>query len=98
MSYMVFCTFDLKGASRSDYDHAYADLKAVGLSRVVVSDKGQDVVIPTTSVIGKFNGPSSEEVSAAVREKVKRSFQSRGFTAEIFVFVGGNWGWSATRT
>ena len=39
MSYFVLCTFDLKDASRQDYQNAYADLEKVGLKRVVVSDK-----------------------------------------------------------
>jgi len=34
MSYLIFCTFDLKNASSVDYDNAYADLKALGLSKV----------------------------------------------------------------
>ena len=46
MSYLVFCTFDLKNASAKDYENAYADLKALGLTKVQKSDNGGDTVIP----------------------------------------------------
>jgi hypothetical protein len=52
MSYFVLCTFDLKSASRQDYDNAYADLEKIGLKKVVTSDQGGKAVIPTTTVAG----------------------------------------------
>ena len=98
MSYMAFCTFDLKNASRQDYDNAYADLKKIGLERVRVADNGNKVVIPTTSVMGEFNGESAPAVRDYVRSQIKSAFQARGFTSEIFVLVGGDWAWGATTT
>ena len=74
MSYLVFCTFDLKNASSQDYKNAYADLEAIGLTKIQKSDKGSDVVIPTTSAMGIFNGNSSGEVRDYVRDKVKGRF------------------------
>lgn len=98
MSYLAYCTFDLKNATSSDYDNAYADLKKIGLDRVIVADNGNKVVMPTTSVIGKFDGSSSGEVRDHVRDSVKKAFKSRGFTSEIFVIVGGDWAWGAATT
>jgi hypothetical protein len=40
MSYLAFCTFDLKNASSQDYKDAYADLEEIGLRKVQKSDKG----------------------------------------------------------
>lgn len=98
MTYLAFCTFDLKNASRQDYVNAYADLKKVGLERVKKSSAGNDVVIPTTSVIGEFTGKDAPAVRDYVRQLVKDAFEARGFTSEIFVIVGGNWAWGAITT
>ncbi|MEJ1097676.1 MULTISPECIES: hypothetical protein [unclassified Pseudoxanthomonas] len=98
MSYLVFCTFDLKNASSQDYKDAYADLGQIGLTKVQKSDKGGDVVIPTTSAMGTFNGSSSGEVRDYVRDKVKSAFAARKFKSEIFVAVGQSWAWGAAST
>jgi hypothetical protein len=47
MSYFVVCTFDLKNATRTDYQNAYADLKELGLHKTVVSSQNKEVVAPT---------------------------------------------------
>ena len=98
MSYLVFCTFDLKNASSKDYEIAYADLKEIGLAKVKKSDNGGDIVIPTTSVIGEFNGSSAVKVRDDIRARVKSAFQARKFKSEIFVVVGGDWALGATTT
>lgn len=97
MSYLVFCTFDLKNASRTDYSNAYADLEVIGLRRVVKGSKNE-VVIPTTSVMGTYNGSNVESVRDHVRSKVKDAFTARGFDSEIFVVVGENGTWGSTTT
>jgi hypothetical protein len=96
--FIVYCTFDLKGATRQDYENAYADLGKLGLRRVVTSDAGGQVVVPTTSVIGQFTGTNPATVSAAVRESVRRAFTARRLASEIFVLAGGNWAWAAGTT
>ncbi|MQT28446.1 hypothetical protein GHN41_22880 [Pseudomonas helleri] len=68
MSYLVYCTFDLKNASAKDYENAYADLQRIGLAKVVKADEGPQVVIPTTSTMGFFNGASA----AAVRHPLQK--------------------------
>lgn len=98
MAYLVFCTFDLKNASGQDYQAAYADLEKFGLRKVQKADGGGHVVIPTTSVMGTFNGNSAAAVRDDVRTWVKNAFSARRFKSEIFVVVGGDWAWSATTT
>lgn len=98
MTFLAFCTFDLKNASRQDYADAYSDLKQLGLARVRKSSTSSEVVIPTTSVIGEFTGKDAPSVRDYVRKLVKDAFTARGFTSEIFVIVGGNWAWGATTT
>lgn len=96
MSYLVFCTFDLKGASSTDYQNAYADLAAIGLKKVHKSDNGNDIVVPTTAAMGEFNGSSAASVRADIMARVRTAFSKRGFTSEIFIVVGGiDWAWEA---
>lgn len=97
MSYGVFCTFDLKKATSAQYEQVYADLKKIGLARVVAGTT-KNVVIPTTSVIGVFNGTTAHAVRDFVREKVKQAIAARGLKSEIFVFVGANTTWGSTTT
>jgi hypothetical protein len=97
MPYQAFCTFDLKNASTEDYRNAYADLERIGLKRVVVGS-GRDIVIPTTSVIGDFNGVGVARVRDDVRAAVKERFEARHFRSEIFVVVGENGTWGSTTT
>lgn len=98
MSFLAFCTFDLKNARNGDYEKAYADLDEIGLSRVVVSRTGKEVVIPTTAAIGKFEGSSVAAVGDDVRASVQQAFKARGFKSEIFVVVGVNGTWRAVTT
>ncbi|MFR0716816.1 hypothetical protein ACLUS7_17345 [Enterobacterales bacterium BD_CKDN230030183-1A_HGKHYDSX7] len=98
MSYLVYCTFDLKNASSRDYEKAYEDLNAIGLAKVVKADAGHNVVIPTTSTMGFFNGSGAGAVRDSVRSSVQRAFANRGFTSEIFIVVGENWAWGGATT
>jgi hypothetical protein len=70
MSYFVLCTFDLKSASSQDYQNAYSDLTKLGLKKVVVGNQNNQVVIPTTTVAGEFNGNSAGEVRDSVRNEL----------------------------
>jgi hypothetical protein len=98
MSYLVFCTFDLQNANQQDYTNAYNDLEKIGLEKIVAGNKGNDVVIPTTSVMGEFNGDTASSVRNEIRNQIKEAFTSRGFDSEIFIIVGGDWAWAAATT
>src|SRR5437588_11907839 len=98
MSYLVFVTFDLKGASSQDYQNAYADLEKIGLKKVVVNTQGNNVVIPTTATMGQFDGTNASSVCTTIRDRVQTAFKARGFTSEIFVVVGGDWAWVPSTT
>jgi len=98
MSYLVFCTFDLKNATSTDYQNAYADLEKIGLKKVQKSDQGGNVVIPTTSAMGTFNGTSAASVRDDIRSKAQTAFSARRFKSEIFIVVGGDWAWGAGTT
>ena len=97
MSYGALCTFDLKGATSTDYQNAYADLEALGLYRAQDNSGGGKTVIPTTTVLGSYNGTSASAIRDDVRNKIKAAFAARRFKSEIFVVVGGvDWTWGST--
>jgi len=97
MSDGVLCTFDLKDASSTDYQNAYADLEKLALHRAQDNSSGGKTVIPTTTVLGSFNGASATAIRDDIRAKIKTAFTARGFSSEIFVFVGGtDWKWGST--
>lgn len=95
MSYLVYCTFDLKNASSKDYENAYADLRSIGLAKVAVSDGGHNIVIPTTSAMGLFTGATATSVRDDIYNKVQTAFQARRLRSEIFILVGDDWAWGA---
>jgi len=99
MSYLVFCTFDLKGANSTDYQNAYADLKKIGLHKVHKNSAGGEDVIPTTAAMGPFNGAGASNVCESVRDQVLAAFRARKFDSEVFLAVGGEaWAWVAGTT
>jgi hypothetical protein len=98
MPYLVTCTFDLKNASSEDYQNAYADLSKLGLHKVVVAGDGRQVVTPTTTTVGTFNGASAMQVAQDVNNWVKAAFAARRFRSEIFVVAAGDGHWFAGTT
>lgn len=98
MTYLVFCTFDLKNASATDYQNAYADLEKIGLTKIHKGSGGSNVVIPTTAAMGEFEGTRAGNVRDDISKQVQNSFAARGFKSEIFVVVGGDWAWGARTT
>jgi len=96
ISYMVLCTFDLKDANSQDYENAYADLEKIGLKRIDVGTR--NVVIPTTYVVGRFDGNSAEIVCTDVRTPIQNAFKEREFKSEIFIVVAENGNWCSGTT
>lgn len=98
MSYLVFCTFDLKGASSQDYQSAYNDLENIGLKKVHKQTNGGDAVIPTTAAMGFFNGNTAGEVVVSVRNSIQKAFMARRLKSELFLVAGENWAWVSGAT
>lgn len=98
MTYLVFCTFDLKNAGSLDYQNAYADLERIGLRKVHKASSGNDIVIPTTAAMGEFNGTGAAAVRDHARGQIQAAFNARRFKSEIFIVVGGDWAWGAATT
>jgi hypothetical protein len=91
MSYLVFCTFDLKTVRREDQLYLYADLAKLGLNKTVKSDDGRSVNIPATAVMGMLDGKTVNEVRSTIVRSVQDVFKTRGYSGEFFVVVSGDW-------
>lgn len=91
MTFLVFCVFDLKSATREDYLYAYMDLDALGLRQTVKSDNGPSFKLPAAAVMGSFDGRSVEDVRSVVSRKVQGIFKSRGLTGTFFVVASSDW-------
>ncbi len=91
MTYLVFCVFDIKNASRDDHLYAYMDLSALGLSKTVKSENGPSFTLPGTAVMGMFEGPSVDDVRSVIGKKVQAAFNDRGFSADFFIVASGDW-------
>jgi hypothetical protein len=91
MTYLVFCVFDLKNANREDYLYAYMDLEALGLRKTLKSDSGPTFRLPTTAVMGIFEGRSVEDVRSNIARKAQDAFAARGLRADFFVVASADW-------
>jgi hypothetical protein len=91
MTFLVFCVFDLKHATREDYLYAYMDLADLGLKQTVKSENGPSFKLPAAAVMGTFDGRSVEDVRTTVSRKVQSIFKSRGLSGTFFVVASGDW-------
>jgi hypothetical protein len=91
MTFLVFCVFDLKHATREDYLYAYMDLAELGLRQTVKSDNGPSFRLPAAAVMGTFDGRSVEDVRSTVSKKVQGIFKGRGLSGTFFVVASADW-------
>jgi hypothetical protein len=91
MTFLVFCVFDLKHATREDYLYAYMDLADLGLKQTVKSENGPSFKLPAAAVMGTFEGRSVEDVRSTISRKVQGIFKSRGFAGTFFVVASSDW-------
>ena len=91
MTFLVFCVFDLKHATREDYLYAYMDLADLGLKQTVKSENGPSFKLPAAAVMGTFDGPSVEDVRSTVSRKVQGIFKARGLAGTFFVVASADW-------
>ena len=81
-------------ATSKNYEDLYSRLNSIGLSKYLTADNGTEIKIPTTTTLaGIFEGNSIEEIRNYITNETKKIFQQLYLKGEIFVFVGGNWGW-----
>lgn len=91
MSYLVFCTFDLKDARREDHLYFYVELAKIGLKKTVKADDGRNIDIPAQAAMGMFEGQNVNEVRSSVAKSIQRVFKDQGYSGEFFVVVSGDW-------
>jgi len=91
MTFLVFCVFDLKHATREDYLYAYMDLADLGLRQTVKSENGPTFKLPAAAVMGTFDGRSVDDVRTTVSKKVQGIFKGRGLNGTFFLVTSENW-------
>lgn len=91
MTFLVFCVFDLKHATREDYLYAYMDLADLGLRQTVKSENGPTFKLPAAAVMGTFDGRSVDDVRGTVGKKVQGIFKARGLKGTFFLVTSENW-------
>lgn len=91
MTFLVFCVFDLKSATREDYLYAYMDLATLGLRQTVKSETGPSFKLPAAAVMGTFGGRSVEEVRGTVSRKIQGIFKGRGLNGTFFLITSSDW-------
>ena len=91
MTFLVFCVFDLKHATREDYLYAYMDLAELGLRQTVKSENGPSFRLPAAAVMGTFDGRSVEDVRGTVSRKVQGIFKGRSLSGTFFVVASADW-------
>ena len=84
MTFLVFCVFDLKSATREDYLYTYMDLATLGLRQTVKSDNGPSFKLPAAAVMGTFEGRSVDEVRSIVSRKVQGIFKAPRLERHVF--------------
>ena len=91
MTFLVFCVFDLKHATREDYLYAYMDLAELGLRQTVKSENGPSFKLPASAVMGTFEGRSVEDVRGTVSRNVQSIFKGRSLSGTFFVVASADW-------
>jgi len=91
MTFLVFCVFDLKSATREDYLYAYMDLATLGLRQTVKSDNGPSFKLSAAAVMGTFDGRNVDEVRSTISRKVQGIFKGRGLTGTFFLVASHDW-------
>lgn len=93
MSYLAIVSFDIKNGDADDYDNVYKGFEAIGLKKTITPDKGEAIMLPTTTTAGEFTGQSAATVRDSLCTDTQAVFTRNNIHGEIFVAVGGGWAW-----
>jgi hypothetical protein len=99
MSYLVTVTFDLHGVAEKDreevYKKVYTAFGKIGLFTTAKTDRGEVVMLPQSTAIGKREGQSEANAALQVLADVKQAFKtSQNPKYTVLVTVGARWAWS----
>lgn len=93
MAYFVTVSYDLFGASSSDYQEAYEALTHLGLNHQLAADAGNNITLPNTTVCGVLSGTSAIAVRDRLAEQVNTTLRLLGLRGKVFVVVGADSVW-----
>lgn len=87
MQYLAVCTFELKDATQSDYDAAYAALHVIGLRRDDPANIDGVRELPAVSMVGTYTSTDIRFLRNALHFKLREVFSRHGLTADFLVVI-----------
>jgi hypothetical protein len=94
MNYLVTVTFVIKGGDSEAYETVYASFEKFGLRRTINGTGEKSAKLPTTMTAGTFRGASGIKLRDDIAGRCHNVFSANSLHGELFVCVGGEWGWS----
>lgn len=98
MSYFATVSFDLKGASASNYDTADEVLTKLGFSKKLKGSSGNLLDLPANTYAGEFKGEGSGKIRSDLSNRIRDLFKNNGLNASVFIVVGDGWAWGMRAT
>ena len=98
MSYFVTVTFDIKNGTPQDYANVLTELNSIGLYENIIGGSNTTSKLPSNTFAGEFNGLDLTSVRDDICNRIQSIFRKCKVKSEIFVAVGGDWGWGIRTT
>jgi len=87
MQYLAVCTFELKDATESDYETAYAALHVIGLRRDHAANIDGVSELPAIAMVGTYTSTDIRFLRNCLNFKLKEVFSRHGLEAEFLVVI-----------
>ena len=95
MKYLVVCTFELKDATQSDYETAYAALRILGLRRDHAANNDGASELPADVVVGTYKSADICFLRNCMQFKLQEVFSRHGLQAEFLLVISrGELAWA----
>ena len=89
MNYQAVCTFDIQGASPSDYDDAFVALERLGFKRPSTEELVVEGAHPSNSVLGTYASCNAGFLRTCLWLKVKEAFARMERETDFRIIVAG---------
>ena len=91
MTFLVFCVFDLKSATREDYLYAYMDLATLGLAPNRQVGQRPELQAAGGGRHGHVRRPQRRGRAQHRQPKVQGIFKGRGLNGTFFLVASHDW-------
>jgi len=94
LQYLAVCTFELKNATQSDYETAYAALQVIGLRPDDAANIDCVSELPAISMVGTYWSTDIRFLRNCLNFKLQEVFARHGLEAEFLVVISrGDLAW-----